>query len=288
MLRIGEAARRAGVTPATVRRWETQGLISPVRTAGGERRYREEDIDQLLSGHEERPVTRPSNAQSSHSHPEDEPDDDLPDDDDTEPATLSPGSIVESWDRRIQEARADLEVRKLLREQERLDREDRAFLDAETAEKRTQEEEAQRLKEQAKVAKETARWLQTIKSYGEGFVTMENPPPELRAKAARDLESFVTTEKFPPSLSLINAIYLVRGRVEKSLGRWKAERASSEIREKLLSYGRHQARMFTANWDSTEASRAMSALERVFREAKVTDWTRDDMLEYVENYLDAF
>ena len=176
----------------------------------------------------------------------------------------------------------------LLREQERLDREDRAFLDAETAKKRAQEQAAQRLKEQAKVAKETARWLQIIKSYGEGFVTMENPPPELRAKATRDLESFVTTEEFPLSLSLVNAVHLVRGRVERILGRWKAERAASEAREHLLSHGRQQARMLTTNWDSTEASRAISALERVFRKAEVTDWTKDDMREYVENFLDAF
>ena len=46
--------------------------------------------------------------------------------------------------------------------------------------------------------------------------------------------------------------------------------------------------MLTTNWDSTEASRAIAALERVFREAEVTSWTKDDMREYVENFLDAF
>ncbi len=283
MLRIGEAARLAGVTPATFRRWEAQGLISPVRTAGGERRYREEDIDRLLSPPDDRPPKHSQTTPLGQSSPPDEGDED-----DTEPATFSPEPVIQPWDQRVHEARADLEVRKLLREQERFDREDRAFIDAATAQERAQEQEAQLLKEQAEVAEETARWLQIIKSYGEGFIAAENPPPELRAKATRDLESFVTPEEFPPSLSLVNAVHLVRGRVEKILGRWKAERAASETRDKLLSFGRHKARMFTSNWDSTEASRAICALERALREERVTEWTQDDMLEYVENYLDAF
>lgn len=47
-LRIGEAARRAGVTTATLRAWEARyGLLPPARTAGGQRLYREADIGRI-------------------------------------------------------------------------------------------------------------------------------------------------------------------------------------------------------------------------------------------------
>ncbi|MBV9094158.1 MAG: MerR family transcriptional regulator [Streptosporangiaceae bacterium] len=44
-LRIGEVARRTGMTVAALRAWETRhGLLAPARTAGGQRLYRETDI----------------------------------------------------------------------------------------------------------------------------------------------------------------------------------------------------------------------------------------------------
>lgn len=47
-LRIGEVARRAGVTTATLRAWEARyGLLPPARTAGGQRLYREADVGRV-------------------------------------------------------------------------------------------------------------------------------------------------------------------------------------------------------------------------------------------------
>jgi DNA-binding transcriptional MerR regulator len=47
-LRIGEVARRAGVTTATLRAWEARyGLVPPARTAGGQRLYREADVGRV-------------------------------------------------------------------------------------------------------------------------------------------------------------------------------------------------------------------------------------------------
>ena len=37
--KIAEAARMAGVSPSTLRLWETQDLIQPIRTATGQRLY---------------------------------------------------------------------------------------------------------------------------------------------------------------------------------------------------------------------------------------------------------
>jgi DNA-binding transcriptional MerR regulator len=47
---IGDVARRTGVTVPTLRAWERRyGLLVPVRTAGGHRRYREEDVRRVLA-----------------------------------------------------------------------------------------------------------------------------------------------------------------------------------------------------------------------------------------------
>jgi DNA-binding transcriptional MerR regulator len=47
---IGEVARRTGMTVPTLRAWERRyGLMVPVRTAGGHRRYREEDVRRVLA-----------------------------------------------------------------------------------------------------------------------------------------------------------------------------------------------------------------------------------------------
>ena len=47
-LRIGDAAARAGVSPRTLRYYDELGLLSPsAYTPGGERRYRDTDLEQL-------------------------------------------------------------------------------------------------------------------------------------------------------------------------------------------------------------------------------------------------
>jgi DNA-binding transcriptional MerR regulator len=48
-LRIGEVARRTGVNVATLRAWERRhGLLVPERTPGGQRLYREADVERVL------------------------------------------------------------------------------------------------------------------------------------------------------------------------------------------------------------------------------------------------
>ena len=47
---IGEVARRTGVTVPTLRAWERRyGLLVPVRSAGGHRRYSDEDVQRVLA-----------------------------------------------------------------------------------------------------------------------------------------------------------------------------------------------------------------------------------------------
>jgi DNA-binding transcriptional MerR regulator len=47
-LRIGEVARRTGISTATLRAWEARyGLVPSARTAGGQRLYREADVGRV-------------------------------------------------------------------------------------------------------------------------------------------------------------------------------------------------------------------------------------------------
>lgn len=46
-MKIGELARRAGVTPRLVRYYEQQGLLAPERAANGYRDYDEDDVAHL-------------------------------------------------------------------------------------------------------------------------------------------------------------------------------------------------------------------------------------------------
>lgn len=47
MYQVGEAARRVGVSPSTLRLWERQGLVRPERTTGRYRLYNDTDLDHL-------------------------------------------------------------------------------------------------------------------------------------------------------------------------------------------------------------------------------------------------
>lgn len=50
IMSIGEVSRRTGVTVPTLRAWERRyGLLVPVRTAGGHRRYSDDDVRRVLA-----------------------------------------------------------------------------------------------------------------------------------------------------------------------------------------------------------------------------------------------
>ena len=49
ILSVQLAARRLGVSPHTIRRWTASGFLPCTRTAGGHRRIKQEDIDELAS-----------------------------------------------------------------------------------------------------------------------------------------------------------------------------------------------------------------------------------------------
>ncbi|CCO07429.1 IS607 family transposase [Desulforamulus hydrothermalis] len=48
LLTISKAAKKLGVHPNSLRNWEKQGLIKPVRSPGGQRRYSMDELNRLL------------------------------------------------------------------------------------------------------------------------------------------------------------------------------------------------------------------------------------------------
>jgi MerR family transcriptional regulator, heat shock protein HspR len=44
---VAQATELLGVNPPTLRRWEREGLVSPRRSEGGQRRYSRRDLEQL-------------------------------------------------------------------------------------------------------------------------------------------------------------------------------------------------------------------------------------------------
>ncbi len=49
LITTNQAAEYLGVTPKTLRRWESEGKIKAIRTLGGHRRFYKSDLDQLLN-----------------------------------------------------------------------------------------------------------------------------------------------------------------------------------------------------------------------------------------------
>ncbi|MCL6422904.1 BldC family transcriptional regulator [Brachybacterium sp. JHP9] len=49
LLTPAEVARLFRVDPKTVTRWAMSGKLSPLRTLGGHRRYRREEVERLLA-----------------------------------------------------------------------------------------------------------------------------------------------------------------------------------------------------------------------------------------------
>jgi MerR family transcriptional regulator, heat shock protein HspR len=44
---VAQATELLGVNPPTLRRWEREGLVSPRRSGGGQRRYSRRELEQL-------------------------------------------------------------------------------------------------------------------------------------------------------------------------------------------------------------------------------------------------
>lgn len=295
LVRIGEASKRVGVTPPTFRRYEDQGLIASIRTAGGERRYREEDIDRLAAriadGSLKRSAGVPDESQQEP-EPEDWPEEELVAPDSVDLPSLP---TVQPWERRVHEARADLEVTKV--QQEAADLVRRTRDGEESREQQRQREQREQKRERARQEAERAeeRRLAAIRSKGEFIATLTGAPPEFRAAVTRELGSYVNREQFPPSLDSWQVNEYLSALVEKVIKPWRdqqaAQRKAKEDRRRcddLIWSGKMHARSQTSSWEWSDGERARREVERVLKEEVEPDWTRQDVIDLVDEVLEEW
>ena len=67
LLTIGQAAELLGVHPLTVRNWSEKGTIRCLRTPGGHRRYRLQDLQRALARPQDDPATAAAIAELARS-----------------------------------------------------------------------------------------------------------------------------------------------------------------------------------------------------------------------------
>ncbi len=294
MLRINEAARRLGVTPPTLRRWEVEGKVHPVRTSGGERRYDEEAIERLRS------TSRSEKQGRTGLEDAEEPEavEEVEYVTDDEPLPFARVPVASPWDDRVREAKANLRVRRLELERESLERTSR---DAdERRQQRARDSARASEAQQAKVREreDEEQRLQSLRQHGDMLAALAGAPISLRAEVTRDLASYVTSARFPRSASA-QAYQYVSARVEELLGPWREEQtreaeaavAEREIirerqqRKELIQWGLSHADRETQLWDERDRRDVAQDVKDALRDEIGPDSTRDDVIAIVDDII---
>jgi len=201
-----EAGALRGVGPDRMAQLAREGAVVSMRTPGGHLRIRRDSVENLAN-------TSSANGTDHASGAEGEPDgpEELP-----PPATLPKWEQVPPWKRRVREAEADLQVLKFENEKQQL-------LDtrAERDEKRDRA-----AAERTAVQVEAAR-LKQLKARALLFMPF-GVPNDVAADVARQIESAVTSERFPADISRVHTDTLLRAELDRHLTPWRTREARRE------------------------------------------------------------
>jgi excisionase family DNA binding protein len=124
-------------------------------------------------------------------------------------------------------------------------------------------------------------------------------PATWRAKVIEDLERYVTAERFPNYLSVIEAWNLAKTRVEEVLKGYHEERAPENAAreaatkiehrlQSLKSHGTMYCSSETAGWDYTALVEARRDVEQVLERDVKPDWTEGEVQDLVDETLDEW
>lgn len=197
-VRIGVAAQQLGVAVDTLRRWMDEGVISAYRSPGGQVRFRERDVRDLLTRREDptgvrrrtpSPVTPPERDEADErSHPSTPKWKELP-----------------PWEQRRAQVETEIEIERLeaARQTELAD------------EDRIARVEWERTTENAR--------LTELKKLGRASCWLNEAAPEV----IRELERFVTSEQFPPWLPQWEAAFMLQRFVLAICERTRAAREAA-------------------------------------------------------------
>lgn len=284
-VRIGEAARLAGVSIDTLRRWEREGKLSAARTLGGQRTYSLTEIESLRDNRETLP-------EDESPEPRDEP-----------PREASTPPTVHPWKAREANAAADLSVTRLKIERReeirRFREEDQRRIAAQRAESEARAAEAglaaRRQGERERQQQALASCIQTIR------IRLIAEPPEARAEVERFLaDHAIPGESVEWVKAEIEAI-LDRRRAERNaatqrqaeIDRRRSEDAAQKIgndvrRHLLLAHGERLARSLTSareEWSPDAAEDAIEEVREQLTEIVELTWTERRVEREVRDIL---
>lgn len=292
---IGEASRIAAVSVDTLRRKDDAGVYrETIRTEGGQRRFCVEELERMR----DRTVV-PEPTATLHPRPDrSQPSFAAPDADD-EPRQAS----VPSWEARMAEAHADVEVTRARierREEVRRYREaEGARENARLADANARAAESLRLTEKAKRQAEAQQALDACKWRIRLLLPLE--PPETRAEVERFLAEHVA-----PGVSLpwIEAeVVAIRDRQRRTreeaaqrdreaaarrLSESIAQATSEGLRARLLEHATQHARSLTSDpeeWDSEMAEEVIDAVRDEVTRLVQPDWSTRRVERAVEEVL---
>lgn len=271
LLTVGQVAQRCGVSVDTVRAWARSGRLPALRTAGGQRRFREADVGTLTCATKAPPRAPAHSGAPPASRPRVQ-----------RARPFAPTNRAQDWvegDPMVIEARTQLEVARAEAERDTLDRQLRA--DARLVE-REQEAEQRR---QAEVSR-----LEGLKAYGRSIGA--DLPVGWFSTLTSDLEQFVTASNLPASLPSEQAETLIANRVARVRDQFRAEQSeqlgamldSMKLRS-LIEVGRRLATSRTMLWDLREAEIARSLVNRELAAQVEVGWVEADVRALVEDVL---
>jgi excisionase family DNA binding protein len=261
---VGEAAKRLGISVDVVRSLVERGELRGVRTGGGHRRIRDDDVERRRTTQRAtRNKPRVSRSLATERRPAGHP-------------VRKPRPVEPDRQRYIEEDQASFDD--FAAEIEREAAEDRAAA-ADAARAAAAEAERQRLE----------GW----KKYGRDLPSCMFVPTEWRARVVEDLEEFVTGKRLPPSLAQWEAQRIVEARVDAILKQYRdadAQRQQQQDEKRrldaLIVRGNDYAKWETiTGWDLSESDRARREVARVLKTKVKADWTDDDVKDLVDKVL---
>jgi hypothetical protein len=170
---------------------------------------------------------------------------------------------------------------------------------------RAREAEEARLAKEAEQAQERellALRLDVLKDRGRAMAVRAGLPVEWQAKVAADLETFVTAERFPMSLSEAEEQALLEARVQARVLAFESarERVEAETERRpvaevdrnrlrvLVSAGLERARWAMIGWGTADRARAQHELERELREEVEPDSSLEEVYQVVDEFLEEW
>ncbi|HYL56669.1 MAG TPA: excisionase family DNA-binding protein [Gemmatimonadales bacterium] len=263
-LPVGEAAKRLGVSVDVVRSLVESGELRGIRTGGGHRRIRDDDVERRRTTQRAtRTKQRVSRSLASERRP-------------AAHATRTPRLVEPNRQRYIEEDQGSFDDFK-------------AEIEREAAKERAAAADAAR----AAAAEVERKRLEGWKKYGRDLPSCMFVPTEWRARVVEDLEDFVTGKRLPPSLSQWEAQRIVEARVDLILKQCRdaeAQRQQQETEKQrldaLIVRGNDHAKWQTiTGWDLSESDRARREVARVLKAKVRADWTDDDVKDLVDQVL---